>query len=186
MNEIESLLTKSGALMEGHFLLSSGKHSPNYLQCARMLQYPEMAERAGLLLGDSLKSYQLDAVISPAIGGIVIGQEAGKALKIRAMFAERENGVMKLRRGFEIKPGERIAVVEDVVTTGGSVKEVVRLVSDLGGDPVVVGSLVFRTETNPFSVPFEHLWQAVFPVYEPDLCPLCKEGSEAVKPGSRT
>ncbi|HPR64795.1 MAG TPA: orotate phosphoribosyltransferase [Thermoanaerobaculia bacterium] len=185
-SEIQSLLLQSGALLEGHFILSSGKHSSNYLQCAVMLQHPEFATRAGLLLGDLLQPYNLDLVISPAIGGIVIGQEVGRALGKRAIFAEREKGVMTLRRGFLIQPGDRVGIVEDVVTTGGSVKEVIKAVSEAGGVPAVVGSLVFRTKESPFTVPYEYLWQVIFPVYDQDECPLCAKGSQAVKPGSRS
>ena len=185
MNDIQQLLLKSGALMEGHFILSSGNHSPNYLQCAVMLQHPAMADEAASRLADELKSFECDLVASPAIGGIVIGQEVARALGVRAIFTEREEGAMVLRRGFSIQPGERVAIVEDVVTTGGSVKEVLALVEAAGAIPAVVGSLVFRSSDIPFSVPFAYTWQVTFPVYDPAECPLCAKGSPAVKPGSR-
>lgn len=183
--DVREMLSESGALLEGHFILSSGNHSANYLQCAIMLQHPHFAEHAGRKLGERLKPLEPDLVISPALGGVVIGQETGRALGIRAVFAERKDGVMMLRRGFKIQPEERVVVVEDVVTTGGSVKEVIHVVREAGGIPVSVGSIVFRAETNPFDIPFEYLWNVVFPVYTPEECPLCRSGSEAVKPGSR-
>ena len=183
--KIKELLEKSGALLNGHFILSSGLHSPNYMQCALMLQWPQYAEEAGRLLGDLLKNTGASAVISPALGGVVIGQEVGRALRIRALFAERTSGPMELRRGFTLDKGERVVVVEDVVTTGKSVKEVIEVVKAHGADPVAVGSLVFRAKENPFGMEYRHLWQVEFPVYKPEGCPLCQQGTPAYKPGSR-
>lgn len=182
---IYELLIQSNALLEGHFILSSGLHSPNYLQCAMMLQYPWMAEEAGFLLASELKEYEADLVASPALGGIVIGQEVGRALKIRAIFGERPEKEMEFRRGFEVKEGERVIVVEDVVTTGKSVKEVIELVKKSKGIPVAVGCLVFRGKEIPFEIPFKYLWKVEFPVYKPEECPLCQKGLKPVKPGSR-
>lgn len=182
---IRELLMESKALLEGHFLLSSGLHSPNYLQCALMLQYPWMAEEAGKLLSEELKEFDVDLIASPALGGIVIGQEVGRALKKRAIFGERPEKEMVFRRGFEVRKGERVCVVEDVVTTGKSVKEVIELVKSSKGIPVAVGCLVFRGKENPFGLPFKYLWHIEFPIYNPEDCPLCQKGIELVKPGSR-
>lgn len=182
---IYDLLMESKAFLEGHFILSSGLHSPNYLQCALMLQYPKMAEEAGELLSKELKEFRADLVASPALGGIVIGQEVGRALKIRAIFGERPEKEMVFRRGFEVKEGERVIVVEDVVTTGKSSKEIIEIVKQAKGIPVAVGCLVFRGKENPFSVPLRYLWKVDFPNYDPKDCPLCKAGSQAIKPGSR-
>ena len=182
---IRELLVESKALLEGHFLLSSGLHSPNYLQCALMLQYPWMAEEAGKLLSEELKEFNADLIASPALGGIVIGQEVGRALKKRSIFGERLEKEMSLRRGFEVKAGERVIVVEDVVTTGKSVKEVIELVKKAKGEPVAVGCLVFRGKENPFELPLKYLWHIEFPLYVPNNCPLCNKNVELVKPGSR-
>lgn len=183
--KIVELLEKSKALLEGHFILSSGLHSPNYLQCALMLQYPWMAEEAGDLLAKELKDFKADLVASPALGGIVIGQEVARALKLRAIFGERPESKMVFRRGFEVKGGEKVIVVEDVVTTGKSSKEIIEIVKEAGGIPVAVGCVVFRGKENPFEVPLKYLWKVEFPIYNPDNCPLCQEGIPLVKPGSR-
>ncbi|MEJ5166468.1 MAG: orotate phosphoribosyltransferase [Thermoanaerobaculia bacterium] len=182
---IVELLEKSKALLEGHFILSSGLHSPNYLQCALMLQYPDMAEEAGKLLAKELKEFKADLVASPALGGIVIGQEVARALGVRAIFGERPEKEMVFRRGFEVKEGERVIVIEDVVTTGKSSKEIIELVRKAKGIPVAVGCLVFRGKENPFGLPLKYLWKVEFPVYDPKVCPQCKEESPAIKPGSR-
>jgi len=182
---IKELLEKSGALLNGHFILSSGLHSPNYMQCALLLQWPRYAEEAGRMLGELLKHAGAQAVVSPALGGVVIGQEVGRALGVRAIFCERTDGPMALRRGFSLEKSDRVVVVEDVVTTGKSVKEVMEVVRDFGAETVAVGSLVFRARENPFGVEYRHLWQVEFPVHKPEACPLCASGSPAVKPGSR-
>lgn len=182
---IRELLMESKALLEGHFLLSSGLHSPNYLQCALMLQYPWMAEEAGKLLSEELKEFKADLIASPALGGIVIGQEVGRALKKRAIFGERLEKEMVFRRGFEVREGEKIVVVEDVVTTGKSVKEVIELIRKAKGEPLAVGCLVFRGKENPFGLPLKYLWHIEFPLYDPKNCPLCEKNIELVKPGSR-
>ncbi len=182
---IKELLEESKALLSGHFILSSGLHSPHYLQCALMLQYPAFAEEAGRLLADLFRDLKPSAVVSPALGGVVIGQEAGRALGVRAIFCERTDGPMALRRGFTLEKGDRVVVVEDVVTTGKSVREVMEVVRACGAETAAVGSLVFRAKENPFGVDYRHLWQVEFPVYKPEACPLCAAGSPAVKPGSR-
>ena len=140
-----SILQQTGALLEGHFQLTSGLHSPRYLQCARVLQYPEHAEWAGRELAGHFAKDGVNAVVAPAIGGIIVAHEVARALGVRALFTERESGVMTLRRGFQIAPGEKILVVEDVVTTGGSTRETIEAVTRAGGAVVGAGSLVDRS-----------------------------------------
>lgn len=136
----------SGALLEGHFILTSGRHSSSYFQCAKVLQYPEYLSIFSDKISEKFNSFEVDLVISPAVGGIVIGTDVGQKMKKRSVFAERENGKMTLRRGFSISPGEKVLVVEDVITTGGSVKEVIDLVEDLGGNVIGVGVIVDRSD----------------------------------------
>ncbi|MDI3471743.1 MAG: orotate phosphoribosyltransferase [Thermotogaceae bacterium] len=184
--DIMEILEKSHALLSGHFLLSSGKHSPNYVQCAKIFEYPKYGEKIGEELAKLIEKYKPDVIIGPAMGGIIISYVVGKTLGVRNMFSERENGIMKLRRGFSINAGEKIAVVEDVVTTGGSSKEVIELVKELGGEVVCVGSIIDRSGGKAdFGVPFEYLISLNFPIYEPDSCPLCEKNIPVVKPGSR-
>ena len=187
--EIKEIFLKADAFLTGHFLLSSGLHSPYYLQCAKVLQYPEYSEVLCRELAERIGNLGIDydLVIAPAIGGIIVSYETARHLKVRGIFAERVNGELTLRRGFEIKPGERAVVVEDVVTTGKSTRETIDVVRSRGGEVVAVGSLVDRSGGRvDFGVPFETLWRLEVPVYEPDECPLCKEGKEPlVKPGSR-
>jgi orotate phosphoribosyltransferase len=187
--EIKEIFLKADAFLTGHFLLSSGLHSPYYLQCAKVLQYPEYSEVLCRELAERIKGLGVDYdfVIAPAIGGIIVSYETARHLKVRGIFAERVNGELTLRRGFEIKPGERAVVVEDVVTTGKSTRETIEVVKSHGGKVVAVGSLVDRSGGKvDFGVPFETLWRLEVPVYQPDECPLCKEGKEPlVKPGSR-
>jgi len=187
--QIKEIFLKSDAFLEGHFLLSSGLHSPYYLQCAKVLQYPEYAEILCRELAKRLKELNVDydLVIAPAIGGIIVSYETARHLKVRGIFAERVNGKLTLRRGFEIKKGEKAIVVEDVVTTGKSTKETMEVVKNHGGEVVAVGSLVDRSGgKTEFGIPFVSLWKLEVPVYEPSSCPLCKEGKiELVKPGSR-
>ncbi|WP_457680621.1 orotate phosphoribosyltransferase [Thermovibrio sp.] len=188
-DQIKEIFLKADAFLEGHFLLSSGLHSPYYLQCAKVLQYPQYAETLCRELARRVKEtgVEYDLVIAPAIGGIIVSYETARHLKVRGIFAERVEGKLTLRRGFEIKPGERAVVVEDVVTTGKSTKETIEVVKSHGGKVVAVGSLVDRSggKVN-FGVPFTTLWRLEVPVYKPESCPLCKEGKiELVKPGSR-
>ena len=186
---IKEIFLKTDAFLEGHFLLSSGLHSPYYLQCAKVLQYPEFAEELCKELARRINELgvEYDLVIAPALGGIIVSYETSRHLKVRGIFAERVDGKLTLRRGFEIKPGERAVVVEDVVTTGKSTRETIEVVKQHGGEVVAVGSLVDRSggKVN-FGVPFVTLWRLEVPVFEPDSCPLCKEGKiPLVKPGSR-
>jgi len=186
---IKEIFLKTDAFLEGHFLLSSGLHSPYYLQCAKVLQYPEFAEELCKELARRINELgvEYDLVIAPALGGIIVSYETSRHLGVRGIFAERVDGKLTLRRGFEIKPGERAVVVEDVVTTGKSTRETIEVVKQHGGEVVAVGSLVDRSggKVN-FGVPFVTLWRLEVPVFEPDSCPLCKEGKiPLVKPGSR-
>ncbi len=146
--EYLNIFKKTGALMEGHFVLTSGRHSRSYFQCAKVLQYPQYLNLFSKIISDHFKTFDVNTVISPAVGGIVIGTRVGGDLDKRTIFAERENGEMVLRRGFSISPGEKVLVVEDVITTGGSVKEVMQVVEELGGQVVGVGIIVDRSNGN--------------------------------------
>jgi len=184
--EINEILIKCNVLLEGHFLLTSGKHSNKYLQCAKLFQYPEYSEAISKELADKLKKYKANVVIGPAIGGIILAYEVARQLGLKALFTERENGVMKLRRGFEIKNGSRVAVVEDVVTTGGSVKEVIDLVESMGSSVVAVGSVIDRSNgLADFKRPFESVLRVDVEAYDADKCPLCKQGYPIYKPVSK-
>ncbi len=187
--KILEILKKSESLLEGHFLLSSGLHSDKYLQCARVFQYPDYSEELCKLLREKIFSsgIKVDKVISPAIGGILIGYELSRQLSVPNIFAERDDsGKMTIRRGFSIKKGENILVVEDVVTTGGSVKEVINLVENAKGKVVGISAIANRgKEENPFEYPFVYLIRLNFKTYSPDSCPLCKKGIPIEKPGSK-
>ena len=184
--EILQIFRETDALLDGHFLLTSGLHSPHYFQCAKVLQYPKYLH---LLSGEIAKHFEyseIELVISPAIGGIVVGTEVGRMLAARTIFAERENGVMNLRRGFGIKKGERVLAVEDVVTTGGSVKEIIQLVENAGATLAGVGYIVDRSNgKTTFNAKTFSVLQMDVVTYAHESCPLCKEGTPAVKPGSR-
>ena len=184
--DILQIFRETDALLDGHFLLTSGLHSPHYFQCAKVLQYPKYLH---LFAGDIVKQFEqreIELVISPAIGGIVVGTEVGRMLEARTIFAERENGVMSLRRGFGIKKGERVLVVEDVVTTGGSVKEIIELVKKAEAALAGVGYIVDRSNgKTTFDAKTFSILQMDVVTYTPESCPLCKEGTPAVKPGSR-
>jgi orotate phosphoribosyltransferase len=180
------LLRQTGALLEGHFLLTSGLHSGSYVQCARVLQYPQHAEALGQWIAENFRHTAVDVVISPAIGGIVIGQEVARALGARALFGERQNGVMTLRRGFSLSPKEQALVVEDVTTTGGSVREIIALVQEQQGTVVGVGTILDRSGGHiDFAVPHHALATITIVNYPPEACQLCKQGSQPEKPGSR-
>ncbi len=180
------IFKEAGAFLEGHFLLSSGLHTGRYLQCARSLQYPRYAERLAAALAERFRRDAPGLVIGPALGGIVLAQETGRALGVRAIFSERENGVMRLRRGFEIREGERVLVVEDVITTGGSVSEVIELVRDSGGVLAGVGSLVDRSGGKiDFGVRSESLLTMEIKTYNVADCPYCADNLPLIKPGSR-
>ena len=182
---IEELFLENAALLKGHFLLSSGLHSDRYLQCALILAHPSHAETLGKDLAAKL-GVKPDLVVSPAMGGLIIGHEVARALGVGHYFAERVDGVMTLRRGFSLKPGERIVVIEDVVTTGKSTKEVFTVLRAAGAEVVAAGSIVDRSEgKSALGVPYAALWTASAPSWKPDNCPLCKSGASFIKPGSR-
>lgn len=185
-DELLDLFRKSGALLEGHFRLTSGLHSPGYLQCALVLQQPHDAEALGRAIGERTRDLRPTVVLSPALGGVVIGQEVGRALGIRAIFAERQDGALTLRRGFMIGENDRVLVVEDVLTTGGSTKETMQVATAAGGHVVGAASIVDRSGGRVhFDVPFQALLEIDLPTHEPDQCPLCAQGMPVVKPGSR-
>lgn len=198
---IEKIYKECGGLLEGHFLLSSGKHSPFYLQSAKVLENPKVAETLATALAKEIKSSNLEVhcVCSPAIGGILAGYELARALGVRFIFTERVNGEMTLRRGFSISQGERVLVCEDIITTGGSALECASQVRLKGGEVVGYAALANRgicaSIHSNFSshtecklenkLPLFALGDFIFPTYEPSKCPLCKQGSVAIKPGSR-
>lgn len=184
--EAIEIFTKSNALLTGHFRLTSGRHSGQYMQCAQVLQYPHYAGKLCAALAEKFAGTPIDVVIGPALGGIIVAYEAGRALGVKAFFTEREQGVMSLRRGFIINPGEKVLVVEDVVTTGGSVKEVIDVVRAKGGEVAGVGVLVDRSNGRvDFGVKTESILKMEIASYDPADCPLCKQGLPLVKPGSR-
>src|SRR5918993_2505664 len=184
--EVLTIFRQSGALLEGHFRLSSGLHSPGYLQCALVLQHPRLAEALGAALGNLVRPLGAVTVLSPALGGIVIGQEVGRALGVRAIFAERQEGMLTLRRGFALDPGERVLVVEDVVTTGGSTRETMDVARAAGAIVVGACAIVDRSGGKQgLDVPFHALLPMEVKAYKEEECPLCKQGLPVVKPGSR-
>ncbi len=186
--EAERIFEATGALQKGHFLLTSGLHSSTYFQCALVLQYPEYLERFCREIVEFFteEDEAYDVVIAPAVGGIVVAYEVGRQLGVRSIFAERESGKMTLRRGFQIAPGETVLVVEDVVTTGESVKEVIQLVEDRGGFVAGVGAVVDRSGGKvQLGIPLFATYTARAVTYKPEKCPLCMEKIPLVKPGSR-
>ena len=187
-----ALFEETGAYLHGHFRLTSGLHSNEYLQCAKVLANPAYAERLGQELAAQVKTLlagvRPDVVIAPAIGGIVIGHEVARAFRARSLFTERdlESNAMILRRGFEIKPGESVVVIEDVITTGGSTKEVIRVVETYGVNVKAAGSIIDRSNGRAdVGVPRVALQSLRAVAYQPEDCPFCKEGLPLVKPGSR-
>jgi len=184
--EILDIFHKTGALLEGHFKLTSGLHSPSYFQCALVLQYPEYSTLLAGRIRDYFINHDIDVVIAPAVGGIVVGQEVGRLMETRTIFAEREAGVMQLRRNFVLSKDERVLVCEDVVTTGSSVFEVIEVVKNAGAVVAGVGYIVDRSngrvdfQTEQFSV-----LQMEIITYQPQVCPLCQQGIPVQKPGSR-
>ena len=200
--DIEQIYKDSGALLEGHFILSSGNHSNRYLQSAKVLEDPKRAE---LLAGELAKMIRakglvIDTVCAPALGGVLAGYELARALGVRSIFVERKEGKMELRRGFEVAKGEKILICEDIITTGGSAMEAAAVIRELGADVVAFAALANRgfcrregSDTPakpecklPDNIPFFALADFRFEMYSPDKCPLCAAGSKAVKPGSRS
>ena len=193
-SEIASVFDSAGAIRQGHFVLSSGLHSATYVQCALVLQHPALAERLGNELASRLDGLGVECVASPAIGGIVLGQEVARAMPaprggppVRAIFAERDSaGILTLRRGFSVAAGERIAVVEDVWTTGGSTLETIQVVEEAGGRVVAVGALIDRSAGEiEFPVPARALLELRIDSFSSEECPLCLAGGIPVRPGSR-
>ena len=184
--DVLELFRKSGALLEGHFRLSSGLHSDRYLQSALVLQYPELATRLGEALAGRTRHLQPTVVLSPALGGVVIGQEVGRALGVRAIFAERQDGMLTLRRGFTVSPQDRVLVVEDVITTGGSTRETIDVATAAGAHVLGAGAIVDRgSDPARIALPLFSLVNLVVPAYRPEACPMCAKDVPVVKPGSR-
>jgi orotate phosphoribosyltransferase len=194
--ELLKMFETAGAIRHGHFELSSGLHSGMYVQCALVLQYPRFAEKLGQALAALFSDIKIEAVVSPAIGGLIIGQEVARALPepkgtlgagVPALFVERDSsGMMTLRRGFSLKPDQHVLVVEDVWTTGGSTLEAIRVVEEAGARVVAAGALMDRSDGKiDFEVEAQSLIQLPIANYEEDDCPFCRQGSVAVKPGSR-
>ena len=185
-SDLLALFRRSGALLDGHFRLSSGLHSSGYLQCALVLQFPRDAEAIGAALGDTVRSWGANAVLSPALGGIVIGQEVARALDVRALFAERQEGTLTLRRGFGLEPDDKVLVVEDVVTTAGSTRETMAVARAAGATVVGACSMVDRSGgAHGLDVPYAALLKMHLPTYAETECPQCREGVPVTKPGSR-
>ncbi|MDR0823083.1 MAG: orotate phosphoribosyltransferase [Endomicrobium sp.] len=186
--EVKQLFEKNKALLSGHFKLSSGLHSDTYFQSALILQYPQEAEKLGAEIASLVQAanIQIDTVISPALGGLIIGQEVARSLKTRALFTERIDGKVMLRRGFKVEKDERILVVEDVITTGLSTREVIALIQSQGAKVAAVASLVDRSAGKvDFGVPKFSLLTLEVKSYKEESCPMCQSGSSAIKPGSR-
>jgi orotate phosphoribosyltransferase len=184
--EILQIFRTNSALLEGHFVLSSGLHSDRYIQCALVLQHPRIAEQLGAALAAKLRQLKPSVVAAPALGGVLVGHEVARALGVRALFTERQDGVMTLRRGFSLISDEPTIVVEDVITTGGSTRETMECVKQAGGKVVGVGALIDRTGgATDLGVPKASLVTLKVQNYNPADCPLCKSGIQAIKPGSR-
>ena len=194
--ELLRIFESAGAIRHGHFELSSGLHSGMYVQCALVLQYPRFAEKLGHALASLFSDAVIGAVVSPALGGLVIGQEVARALPepkgsvgggVPAIFVERDaSGTMTLRRGFSLQPDQHVLVIEDVWTTGGSTLETIQVVEEAGGRVVAAGALIDRSGGKiEFPVEYQALLDLPIASYEPEECPLCREGGAAVKPGSR-
>ncbi len=186
--EIIRIFTQTGALLQGHFILTSGRHSDQYMQCARVLQYPDHTKQLTKIIAEQYSQDQIDVVIAPAIGGIIVSYEVARQLGVKSIFCERREGGMTLRRGFSIDPGQKILVVEDVITTGGSVKEVIDLVHEYKAEVIGVGILVDRSGGKvDFGVKTTAVLSMEIESFTADNCPLCKAGRiPAVKPGSRS
>jgi len=186
MSEMEEIFERTRAILTGHFLLTSGLHSDKYLQCAKVLQWPKYAETCANALAIHFTHEKPQFVISPALGGVIIGHELGRALDCRAIFAERENGILTLRRGFSIETGEKGIVVEDVITTGGSTAETMSVVQECGGVILGACAVVDRSGGKAhFDVRHHSLLNLQIPTFKPEDCPMCRAGSSPIKPGSR-
>lgn len=185
-DQILEHFTATDALLDGHFILSSGLHSPKYLQCALAMQYPADAARFGRAIAEQFLGQGIETVASPAIGGLVIGYAVAEALNVRFIWTERQDGQMTIRRGFTVREGERILVVEDVITTGGSTRECIAALEKHGANVIGAASIIDRSNgAADVGVPRISLATLDVPSYKPEECPLCEQGTEAVKPGSR-
>jgi len=180
------ILRETGAVLQGHFLLTSGRHSGWFIQCAQVLQYPEKAEELCRRLAEEFRDFEVETVIGPAVGGIIVSYEVARHLKLRAIYADKKEGKLTLGRGFHLRPGERTLVVEDVTTTGGSVKKVIDIVEEYGGKAVGVGVLVDRTAGKiEYPVPSRSVVQLEVESYPKEECPLCKKGVPLMDPDTR-
>lgn len=184
--EVYDLLCETGAIMTGHFKLTSGLHSPHYVEKFNVLQHPEYTEKLCKAMAENFKDANIETVVGPVTGGIILAHETGKALGTRAIFTERVEGKMTFRRGFTLHEGERVLIVEDIVTTGGSIKEVIDVVKEFGGVPVAVSMLVDRSggKINFGDVPHKALLKMDVETFEPENCPLCAKGMPLTKRGS--
>lgn len=184
--ELINLLRQTKALIDGHFLLSSGLHSDAYVQCALLLKDPKIAEKVCSDLADKFRNEKIDLVVGPALGGVIVAYEVARQLGVSNIFAERENGKMALRRGFSVKKGQRVLVIEDVITTGGSSQEVVELLESLGANVLAVGSIIDRSKDKvKITVPYKSLLKLDIKTYTKEECPLCAMGQELTQLGSR-
>ena len=183
-NEVLELLEKAEGVLHGHFCLTSGLHSNIYFQCAKLYQYPDITEALGKKLAEALSGLEFDTIIAPAIGAVIIGYETAKQAKKRNLFVERKDGTMQLRRGYTLAKGERVVIIEDVITTARTIKETIEAVKEFDVEVVAVGCIVDRTKgLTPYNI--KSLMQIDPVTYEPTDCPLCREGIPLVKPGSR-
>jgi orotate phosphoribosyltransferase len=183
-NEVLNLLEQAEGVLHGHFCLTSGLHSDIYFQCAKLYQYPDITEQLGKKLAEKLSDIEFDTIVAPAIGAVIIGYETAKNAKKRNLFVERKDGVMQLRRGYTLKKGEKVVIIEDVITTARTIKETMEAIKEFEPEVVAVGCIVDRTKGKT-EYNIKSLMQIDPVVYEPDNCPLCKEGIPLVKPGSR-
>lgn len=184
--DVRALLHETGALLSGHFRLSSGLHSPNYVQCALLLEQPRHAKAIGAALGERVRAFGASKIVAPALGGVVIGYTVAEALDVPFVFTERKEGQMTLRRGFGLRPGERVVIVEDVVTTGKSTRETADVVAQHGGVVTGFASILNRSgKANPFDAPYEALLALDLDTHEEAACPLCARGVPLDAPGSR-
>ena len=183
-NKVLNLLEQAEGVLHGHFCLTSGLHSDIYFQCAKLYQYPEITSELGKLLAEKLADVEFDTIVAPAIGAVIIGYETAKNAKKRNLFVERKDGEMQLRRGYTLKKGERVVIIEDVITTARTIKETMEAIKEFEPEVVAVGCIVDRTKGKT-DYNIKSLLQIDPVVYDPSDCPLCKEGIELVKPGSR-
>ncbi|MGZ5433298.1 MAG: orotate phosphoribosyltransferase [Thermoanaerobaculia bacterium] len=184
--DLRALLQDTGALLTGHFRLSSGLHSPNYVQCARLLEHPRNAKAIGIALGDRVRALGAQKIVAPALGGVIIGYTVAESLDLPFVFTERKDGAMTLRRGFSVGEGERVVIVEDVVTTGKSTRETADVIARSGGVIAGFASILNRSgKPNPFDAPFESLLALSLETFEEGACDLCARGAALDAPGSR-